>query len=84
VTKRGRRAVEASGWELMMRFAELGMGLAVVNEFCTPPRGTVRRPLVGLPAVHSQLLRLRDRQPMPAVLALEDAIVASTRPPKTQ
>ena len=68
----------------MMRFAELGMGLAIVNDFCTPPRGTVRRPLVGLPAVHYQLLRLRERQPTPAVLALENAILVSTHPSKTQ
>jgi LysR family transcriptional regulator, low CO2-responsive transcriptional regulator len=70
-------AFEANGWELMMRFAELGMGVAIVNDFCTPPRGTVRRPLTGLPSVHYQLLRLRGRQPTPAVLALESAILAS-------
>jgi len=70
-------AVEANGWELMMRFAALGMGVAVVNDFCVPPRGTVRRRLIGLPAVHYQLLRLRDRRPNAAVQALEAAIVAS-------
>lgn len=75
--------VEANGWELMMRFAELGLGLAIVNDFCAPPRGTVRRRLLGLPPVHYQLLRLRGRPPSPAVAALEDAILASTRPPKT-
>jgi DNA-binding transcriptional LysR family regulator len=73
-------AVEADGWELMMRFAELGLGVAIVNDFCSPPRGTVRRPLSGLPAVHYQLLRLRDRQQSPAALALEGAILASTHP----
>ncbi|HET7546070.1 MAG TPA: LysR family transcriptional regulator [Polyangiaceae bacterium] len=71
--------VEASGWELMMRFAELGMGLAVVNDFCSPPRGTVRRRLVGIPSVQYQLLRLRERQAGPAVIALEEAILASVR-----
>lgn len=71
-------AIEASGWELMMRFAELGMGIAIVNDFCAPPRGTVRRPLVGLPAVLYQLLRLRERRATPAVLALENAIFASS------
>lgn len=71
-------AVEANGWELMMRFAELGLGVAIVNDFCSPPRGTVRRPLLGLPTVQYQLLRLRNRQPSPAVLALEAAILAST------
>ena len=69
-------AVEANGWELMMRFAELGLGVAIVNDFCSPPRGTVRRPLRGLPEVQYQLLRLRNREPNAAVLALEAAIVA--------
>jgi len=27
----------------MMRFAEIGLGIAIVNDFCSPPRGTVRR-----------------------------------------
>ncbi|HYQ02189.1 MAG TPA: LysR family transcriptional regulator [Polyangiaceae bacterium] len=76
-------AVEANGWELMMRFAALGMGVAVVNDFCVPPRGTVRRRLIGLPPVQYQLLRLRDRKPSPAVLALEAAIVASAKLSKT-
>jgi DNA-binding transcriptional LysR family regulator len=73
-------AVEANGWELMMRFAELGLGVAIVNDFCSPPRGTVRRPLSGLPSVQYQLLRLRNRRQSAAALALEAAIVASTAP----
>jgi DNA-binding transcriptional LysR family regulator len=71
-----RPAVEAHGWELMMHFAELGLGLAVVNDFCAPPTGMVLRPLRGLPAVQYQLLRLRDRKQGPAALALERAILA--------
>jgi DNA-binding transcriptional LysR family regulator len=68
-------AVEANGWELMMRLAELGMGVAIVNDFCAPPRGTVMRKLVGLPTVQYQLLRLRDRRPSQAMTALEEAIL---------
>jgi DNA-binding transcriptional LysR family regulator len=71
--------VEASGWDLMMRFAELGMGLAVVNDFCSPPRGMLKRPLKGLLPVQYQLLRLRDRKPSGAVLALEAAIVSCSQ-----
>jgi len=41
------------------------------------PRGTVMRSLVGLPLVQYQLLRLRDRRPNRAALALEEAIVGS-------
>jgi DNA-binding transcriptional LysR family regulator len=69
--------VEANGWELMMRFAELGMGLAIVNDFCEPPRGTVKRKLVGLPSVQYHLLRLRDRRPSQGMIALEEAILRS-------
>jgi LysR family transcriptional regulator, low CO2-responsive transcriptional regulator len=77
-------AVEANGWELMMRFAQLGLGVAIVNDFCAPPRGTVRRPLSGLPSVQYQLLRLRDRHQSSAALALEAAILASSHPGKAQ
>jgi DNA-binding transcriptional LysR family regulator len=72
-------AVEANGWELMMRFAELGMGLAIVNDFCQPPRGTVRRRLLGLAPVQYQLLRLRDRKSTPAASMLEQLIVDGVR-----
>lgn len=44
-------AVEAMGWELMIQFAKIGMGVAVVNDFCTVPRGMARVPLPELPAV---------------------------------
>jgi DNA-binding transcriptional LysR family regulator len=73
-------AVEANGWELMMRFAKLGMGVAVVNDFCEPPPGTVKRRLLGLTMIHYQLVRLRDRKPTPLALALEQAIVTATKP----
>jgi DNA-binding transcriptional LysR family regulator len=59
----------------MMHFAELGMGLAIVNDFCSAPRGTVKRRLIGLPSVQYQLLRRRDRRPSRAAAALEDAIL---------
>lgn len=38
-------AVEASGWELMIHFVALGMGLAIVNGCCRLPRGLCARPL---------------------------------------
>jgi DNA-binding transcriptional LysR family regulator len=71
-----RTGVEAHGWELMMHFAALGLGLAVVNDFCVPPPGTVRRPLRGLPSVQYQLVRLRDRRQGEAARALERAILS--------
>ena len=75
---------EASGWEVMMRFAGLGMGIAIVNDFCTPAAGTVRRSLAGLPSVQYQLLRSRDRPLSTAAAALEAAIIASTHSAKTR
>ena len=71
-----RPAIQANGWEVMMRFAALGLGIAVVNDFCAPPKGTVRRPLAGLPAVQYQLLRARDRPLSAAGDGLAAAIVA--------
>lgn len=49
-------AVEAGGWELMLSFVRLGMGMAVVNGICTIPRGFVGRPLPSLPSIHYYLL----------------------------
>ena len=44
-------AVEATGWELMLRFARYGVGVAVVNDFCPVPKGMTGIPLVGAPDV---------------------------------
>lgn len=44
-------AVEATGWELALQFARYGVGLAVVNDFCPAPPGTVAIRLRGAPAI---------------------------------
>jgi LysR family transcriptional regulator, low CO2-responsive transcriptional regulator len=44
-------AVEASGWEVTLHLARLGMGLAVVNACCRIPAGMVTRPIPELPAL---------------------------------
>jgi DNA-binding transcriptional LysR family regulator len=41
----------ARGWDLSLKLAELGAGLAVVNACCALPRGLLARPLRELPAV---------------------------------
>ena len=46
-----------AGWPLMLHLVRLGLGLAIVNGICTPPRGTVARPLAELPRVRYRLLR---------------------------
>jgi LysR family transcriptional regulator, low CO2-responsive transcriptional regulator len=50
-------AVEATGWPLMTHFVSLGLGLAIVNEFCRLPPSVVARPIVDLPRVHYYLVR---------------------------
>src|SRR5262249_7866789 len=52
-------AVEANGWELMIRFVELGVGLAVVNACCRLPAGLCARPIAELPRQRYQVLRRR-------------------------
>jgi DNA-binding transcriptional LysR family regulator len=52
-------AVEANGWALMLRFVELGVGLAIVNGCCRLPRGLAARPLPELPRQRYYVLRRR-------------------------
>jgi DNA-binding transcriptional LysR family regulator len=56
-------AVEANGWELMLHFAKSGMGITVVNDFCSVPRGMVGIPLDNVPAI---TYRLVAREPLHA------------------
>lgn len=53
-------AMEASGWELMMHFASLGLGATIVNGCCRPPRGTVAIPIPSLPSAQYYLLHMSD------------------------
>jgi DNA-binding transcriptional LysR family regulator len=54
-------AVEASGWELMVRFVSMGIGVAVVNEYCRLPKGLIAVPLPELPGLKFHLFHLRGR-----------------------
>jgi LysR family transcriptional regulator, low CO2-responsive transcriptional regulator len=51
--------LEADGWPLMLKFVELGLGIAVVNGICDLPKGVVRRPLAELGTVTYRLLKRR-------------------------
>jgi LysR family transcriptional regulator, low CO2-responsive transcriptional regulator len=53
-------AVEASGWEPMLHFVALGVGIAIVNACCRLPRGLVARPLPELPRRTYRVIRRRD------------------------
>ncbi len=71
-------AVEATGWELMLHFARTGMGVAVVNDICTVPRGMVGIGLVGLPTITYYLVgRAEPRHP--GAEELRRLILASAR-----
>lgn len=74
---RFRVAVEASGWELLVRFVELGFGLAIVNAFCRVPAGLVRRPLPELPSRAYHLLQRPGAAREGAVFALAEALIGA-------
>lgn len=59
-------AVEATGWELMLEFVRLGLGLAVVNECCRLPRGVVGRPVPELPSLQYFVFHLDKQLSKPA------------------
>ncbi|NVB39293.1 LysR family transcriptional regulator [Pseudenhygromyxa sp. WMMC2535] len=61
-------AVEASGWALILQLAALGVGAAVVNDFCRLPRGLVGVPVRDLPSLRYVALR-RARQPVSSASA---------------
>ena len=48
--------LEADGWPLMLKFVELGLGIAVVNGVCALPPGVVTRLLPELGSVTYRLL----------------------------
>ncbi|MEZ4385384.1 MAG: LysR family transcriptional regulator [Nannocystaceae bacterium] len=50
-------AVEASGWALMIRLVSLGVGLAIVNDFCRLPRDLVGVPMPALPRLTYRAIR---------------------------
>jgi DNA-binding transcriptional LysR family regulator len=56
-----RCAVEASGWDLMLQFVRMGVGVAVVNAYCTLPAGVVGIPLPELPVLNFYACRLRGQ-----------------------
>jgi DNA-binding transcriptional LysR family regulator len=71
-----RIAVEAHGWEPMIHFARLGLGIAVVNDFCRVPKGLVGVRVRDVPAQRYQVLTRRTR-PGGTVEALRDAILSA-------
>ncbi len=75
--KLSRRQVEAGGWELMLHFASLGMGLAIVNGCCRLPPGLIARPLEELPRVRYQVLQRAGSRPHAGVIDLKRRLLAN-------
>jgi DNA-binding transcriptional LysR family regulator len=69
-------SLEANGWELMLRFAQLGFGLTVVNACCRIPKGLVAIPLHGYPPLEYHVFRAADRSPTSHERRLMDALLA--------
>ena len=59
--------VETAGWELILHFVRLGLGLAVVNGCCRMPPSVVARPLPELPGIPFFLLTRRGASHSPTV-----------------
>lgn len=70
-------AVEASGWQLMIQFVQLGVGIAVVNSMCNLPRGLVGKPLAELPRIHYHLFHMRTRAQTGPASKLKQLIATS-------
>ena len=56
----GPDPIEADGWPLMLRFVQLGLGVAVVNGICTLPNGTVSRPVPEMGTITYRLVRRQE------------------------
>jgi LysR family transcriptional regulator, low CO2-responsive transcriptional regulator len=70
-------SMEASGWELMLHFAALGAGIAVVNDLCRIPKTLSARPLPELPSLRYCLLERGSASLPQHARALRQAIVAA-------
>lgn len=68
-------AVEATGWELILEFVRLGLGMAVVNACCRMPRGVVARPMPELPSLEYFVFHL-DRPLSNAAAELKQRLLA--------
>jgi len=72
-------AVEAGGWELMIQFVKMGIGLAVVNDYCHIPAPLVAVPIPELPSLKFQVFYLRGAGPQGNARDLVDTLVANCK-----
>lgn len=69
-------AVEAQGWELMLRFVQLGLGIAVVHSSCSIPKELVTRPIPSLPNIHYHLCHLIDADQSAEMAQLKSTLLS--------
>ena len=69
-------AMEANGWELMLSFVAMGVGLAVVNACCRMPKGVTAVTLPDLPSMRFHCFHLRGMARSSAVMRLKTALLA--------
>jgi DNA-binding transcriptional LysR family regulator len=68
--------IEADGWPLVLKFAALGLGVAVINGICELPPAVVTRPIPELGTVTYRLLHRRGSELGAAAARLAEAILA--------
>lgn len=71
--------MDAEGWDLLMHFASLGFGAAIVNGCCRPPERAVAVRLPDLPKTRYYLVSHRDEFQFPQLQALRSAILKNAR-----
>ncbi|HZI08981.1 MAG TPA: LysR family transcriptional regulator substrate-binding protein, partial [Myxococcus sp.] len=71
-----RAPLEADGWPLMLQFAALGLGVAIVNGICALPPGVVARPVPELGSVTYRVMWRRDAALPPMASRLCERILA--------
>ena len=69
-------AMEASGWELILSFVALGVGIAVVNACCRLPKGIVSVALPELPSLRYHCFHLRGMDKAEAIVRLRTHLLA--------
>jgi DNA-binding transcriptional LysR family regulator len=63
-------AIEANGWELMIHFVNMGMGLTIVNSCCNISKKLMAIPIYDLPKQHYYIIRRKSDWERPMIKAL--------------
>lgn len=71
-------ALEATGWELMLRFVQMGLGVAIVNGCCDLPAGVVGIRMPELPETCYYVMHRKKAAAKAAILDLKKHLLAGT------